>query len=444
MEEATMTQTIEKTALETARAIALGETTAVDECEAAIARIEERDGPINAVIVRDFDRAMEAARQADATVGRGERHSLLGVPMTVKESHDVAGLPSTWGLEANKDYIADRDSFVVRRLKAAGAIILGKTNVPPMLADWQSDNPVYGRTNNPYDHSRVVGGSSGGSAAALAAGMVPLEYGSDIGGSIRIPANYCGVYGLKPTYGIVPLEGHYFPGTDGSDIPLSVTGPMARTPEDIAVALDITSEIALPRPRKKSLKECRFLLVTETDLAVADREILDAVEDAAAVCIAAGADVVRESDLLPDLATLHQQYVHMLLTVLAARDPASEYPLPDYPGWCQMLDQQARATRQYRDLFEEFDAILCPVSGTTAFEHSSVPMGERKLTIDGEPVEFGRQFGWIGIATYPGLPAMSMPIGTDGEGLPIGLQIVGNRMEDQSIVEISQLIAEAR
>lgn len=434
---------MEKTALETAAAIAKGETSAVAECEAAIVRIEERDGPINAVVVRDFSRAMEAARQADAAVGRGERHSLLGVPMTVKESHDVAGLPSTWGLESNKDYIADSDSFVVRRLKAAGAIILGKTNVPPMLADWQSDNPVYGRTNNPYDHGRVVGGSSGGSAAALAAGMVPLEYGSDIGGSIRIPANYCGVYGHKPSYGVVPLEGHYFPGADGSDIPLSVTGPLARAPEDIVVALDITSEIALPRPRRKSLNDCRFLLVTETDLAVADREILDAVEDAAAVCIAAGAEVARESDLLPDLATLHQQYVHMLLTVLAARDPTSDYPMPDFPGWCEMLDQQARATRQYRDLFEEFDAILCPVSGTTAFEHTPVPMNDRKLTIDGEDVDFGRQFGWIGIATYPGLPAMSMPIGKDGEGLPIGLQIIGDRHQDHSVIEITRLIAEA-
>ncbi|NNC71821.1 MAG: amidase [Sphingomonadaceae bacterium] len=434
---------MEKTALETAAAIAKGETSAVAECEAAIVRIEERDGPINAVVVRDFSRAMEAARQADAAVSRGERHSLLGVPMTVKESHDVAGLPSTWGLESNKDYIADSDSFVVRRLKAAGAIILGKTNVPPMLADWQSDNPVYGRTNNPYDHGRVVGGSSGGSAAALAAGMVPLEYGSDIGGSIRIPANYCGVYGHKPSYGVVPLEGHYFPGADGSDIPLSVTGPLARAPEDIVVALDITSEIALPRPRRKSLNDCRFLLVTETDLAVADREILDAIEDAAAVCIAAGAEVARESDLLPDLATLHQQYVHMLLTVLAARDPTSDYPMPDFPGWCEMLDQQARATRQYRDLFEEFDAILCPVSGTTAFEHTPVPMNDRKLTIDGEDVDFGRQFGWIGIATYPGLPAMSMPIGKDGEGLPIGLQIIGDRHQDHSVIEITRLIAEA-
>jgi amidase len=432
----------EKTAIETAQAIARGETSAEAECEAAISRIEERDGDINAVVVCDFDRAREAARAADKANIAGEARPLLGVPITIKESHDVAGLPTTWGLESAKGFIAQEDSLVVQRLKSAGAILLGKTNVPPMLADWQSDNPVYGRTNNPHDHSRVVGGSSGGSAAALAAGMVPLEFGSDIGGSVRIPANFCGVYGLKPSYGVVPLEGHFFPGTDGADIPLSVTGPLARSAADLALALDLTSDIALPRTRRKSLKDSRLLVVTDTDLAIVDDAIVTAIDEIAEGCERAGATIARQSDLLPDLAALHRQYLHMLLTVLAARDPASDYPLPDFPGWMDMLDQQARAQRQFRSLFEDFDAILCPNAGTTAFPHSSVPMGERKLIVNGEERGFGEQFGWVSIATYPGLPAASVPIGEDADGLPIGLQIIGGFHADQTVVELARLIGE--
>ncbi len=435
-----MIEVSEKSAIETARAIAKGETSAVAECEAAIARIEERDGDINAVIVRDFDRAREAAAAADAAVAAGEARPLLGVPMTIKESHDIAGLPTTWGVEMAKDFIAQKDSLVVQRLKAAGAVFVGKTNVPPMLADWQSDNPVYGRTNNPHDLSRVVGGSSGGSGAALAAGMVPLEYGSDIGGSIRIPANYCGVYGLKPSYGIVPLEGHYFPGTDGADIPLSVTGPLARTAEDLALAINLTSDIALQGAPSRSLKDYRLLVITDTDLAIVDDEIAQAVDSIAAQCENAGATVARSSDLLPDLAGLHSQYLHMLLTVLAVRDPTSDYPLPDLPGWCDMLDQQARARRHYRALFEEFDAILCPNAGTTAFPHTPVPMNDRKLIVNGEEQEFGKQFGWVSIATYPGLPAVSAPIGADSEGLPIGLQIITDFHADHTAVELGRLI----
>lgn len=435
-----MIHATEPTAIETARAIARGETSAVAECEAAIARIEERDADINAVVVRDFERALEAARAADAAHAAGEVKPLLGVPMTIKESHDIAGLPTTWGVESAKGFIAETDSLVVQRLKSAGAVFLGKTNVPPMLADWQSDNPIYGRTNNPHDHGRVVGGSSGGSAAALAAGMVPLEYGSDIGGSIRIPAHYCGIYGLKPSYGAVPLEGHYFPGTDGADVPLSVTGPMARSAEDLALALNLTSDIALPGAPSRALDDYRLLVVTETDLAIADDAIVAAVESAADRCEQAGATVSRASDLLPDLAALHGEYLHMLLTVLAVRDPASDYPLPDLPGWCDMLDKQARARRRYRALFENFDAILCPNAGNTAFAHTPVPMADRKLPINGEEVEFGRQFGWVSIATYPGLPATSVPIGEDADGLPIGLQIIGNFHADHTIVELARLI----
>ncbi|HRK68762.1 MAG TPA: amidase family protein, partial [Hyphomonas sp.] len=199
----------------TAEAVRSGKISALEACDAAIARIEALDKTINAVVVRDFERARAAARQIDETRKADDPRRLLGVPMTVKESNDVEGLPSTWGFESFANVDAPRDAVVVQRLKAQGAVILGKTNVPVALGDWQSENPVYGRTLNPYDPARSPGGSSGGAAAALATGMVPLEIGSDIGGSIRMPSHMCGVFGHKPTWGIVPLRGHGFPGTDG-------------------------------------------------------------------------------------------------------------------------------------------------------------------------------------------------------------------------------------
>ena len=194
----------EPTALELAGQIARGELSAVEACEAAIARIEALDGPINAVVVRDFDRAREQAKLRDKAKAAGQAGPLNGVPMTVKESYDIAGLKTTWGFEFARDFVADEDAHAVKRLKAAGAVILGKTNVPVALADLQSVNPIYGRTNNPHDLSRVPGGSSGGAASAVAAGLGPLAVGTDGAGSVRIPAAFCGNVGLKPSFGRVP------------------------------------------------------------------------------------------------------------------------------------------------------------------------------------------------------------------------------------------------
>ena len=201
-----------RTAKETADALQARKISTVELTDHVIARIEALDQKLNAVVVRDFDRAREAAKAADAALGRGERRPLLGVPITIKESFNVAGLPTTWGIVAAKGFVPQEDAVTVARLKAAGAVILGKTNVPLMLADWQSFNDIYGTTNNPWDLGRTPGGSSGGSAAALAAGFGPLSLGSDIGGSLRVPPNFCGVYGHKPTYGIIPTRGHAPPG----------------------------------------------------------------------------------------------------------------------------------------------------------------------------------------------------------------------------------------
>src|ERR1700690_1813751 len=201
-----------RSAGELAQSLLKKEISALELTDQLIARIEALDGDLNAVPVRDFARAREAAGQADAALARGDRRPLLGVPVTIKESYNVAGLPTTWGLPAFKDFIAEEDALAVARLKSAGAIVLGKTNVPLGLGDWQSYNDIHGATHNPWDRTRTPGGSSGGSAAALAPGFGPLLLGSDIGGSLRVPAHFCGICAHKPTHGLVASRGHVPPG----------------------------------------------------------------------------------------------------------------------------------------------------------------------------------------------------------------------------------------
>src|SRR5271165_6565542 len=227
-----------RSAGELAKSLQKREVSALELADQFIDRIEALDGELNAVPVRDFARAREAARQADAALARGERLPLLGVPVTIKESYNVAGLPTTWGIPAAKDFIPPEDALAVSRLKAAGAIVLGKTNVPLGLGDWQSYNDIYGTTKNPWDRTRSPGGSSGGSSAALAAGFGPLSLGSDIGGSLRVPAHFCGVCAHKPTFDLVPFRGHTPPGVPAwAGTYLAVLSPMARSVDDLVLAL---------------------------------------------------------------------------------------------------------------------------------------------------------------------------------------------------------------
>lgn len=429
-------------AIELAAKIAAGELSSLEACDAAIARIEARDVAINAVIIRDFENARHAARKADERLKSGERAPLLGVPMTVKESFDIAGLPSSWGFEAFRDHVAAADSHVVQRLKGAGAVILGKTNVALALADWQATNPVYGRTVNPLDITRSPGGSSGGSAAALAANMVPLEFGSDIGGSIRVPAHFCGVFGHKPTYGAIPADGHFFPGTDGADPVLGVVGPMARSAADMAMALDLVARPPLPAARIQILKDKRLLLIEELSFAACERTIAAAVREAADRCADEGAIVETRSPLLPDLQQLHRSYMNMLTIALTGGAEDRGGNKPTLQDWMGLFDTQARAQRQWDALFSEYDAVLCPVLGTTAFPHDNEPqMRNRTLYINGQRAPFGAQFGWVGIATFPGLPATSAPIGRDAGGLPINIQVIANRFDDHSAIALGGIVS---
>jgi amidase len=451
----TLTKDLSKaSAGELAKALAARQVSAVELADAAIGRIEALDGPINAVVVRDFDRALEQAKAADAALARGERGALLGVPMTVKESHNVAGLPTTWGSDGFRGWIAPEDSVAIGRLKAAGAVILGKTNIPPFLSDWQSANPIYGQTNNPWNLGRSPGGSSGGAAAALAAGMIPLEFGSDIGGSIRIPAAFCGVYGHKPSFNLVPAKGHQPPGTEGGvGVELAVVGPMARTASDLELALGVVAgpfggdakayRLELPRARHARLADYRVLILPAHPLAGMDDEVAAALAGLGDWLEAAGAEVAYDSDLLPDLAAIHDLYGGMLGVAMSRGAPPGPNPVTA-EQWMDMLGAQLAFRLKWAALFERFDVVLTPAFGVPAFPHDHSPdPGGRSLTINGRPTPYFAQMAWQGMATLGNLPATAAPMGLSREGLPIGVQIIGPYLEDLTTIGFARLIEQA-
>ena len=423
---------------------------AIELCDAAIGRIERLDGAINAVVVRDFERAREQAKRCDEALTRGQSGALLGVPMTVKESYNVAGLPTTWGLPPFRDFRPTEDAVLVARLKAAGAVILGKTNVPPALADWQSANPIYGRTVNPHDHTRTPGGSSGGGAAALAAGMVPLELGSDIGGSIRVPAHFCGVFGHKPSFGLLPSRGHAPPGADGAGVDLAVCGPMARSAADLELALGVLAgphgddangyRLDLPAPRRPTIDGCRVLLLDTHPNARVDAPVRDALHRLADDLVRAGVQLERTNPRLPDLSAAHRAYVTMLTTITTRGAPGERAVISAH-DWLGLLDQRAKVRRQWRALFEGVDVVLAPPFGTPAFELTDEPdWRKRSLTIDGEATPFGDQLAWSGMATFAGLPATVAPIAKSPAGLPIGVQIIGAFLHDRTTIAFARQI----
>lgn len=437
-------------ACETADAIREGRLTAREAVDAAIARIEARNAPINAVIVKDFDRARARADELDASGLKGDTRPLIGVPMTVKESNDVEGLPTTWGFEAFADYRPKTDSVVVGRLKAAGAIILGKTNVPVALADWQSFNPVYGRTVNPHNHERSPGGSSGGSAAALASGMVALEIGSDIGGSIRAPAHLCGVFGHKPTYGIVSRRGAAIPGTDGVVPPLSCVGPLARHAKDLTVALETIAglepgegyELKLPESRVASLKGARVLVMDSFLDVAADEDTCKAVSDLEAALRAEGAIVSRDAGVMPPLDEMRDVYVKML-NIITSRGTQRARPVPAHE-WMDLQDKQLDMTRAMMRVFDQFDVLITPTLSVPAFPLQEVDdWNEREIVIDGTSVSYGSQVAWATIATLAGLPSTAVPVAKSREGLPIGLQVISAPYADKTTLDFAALLEEA-
>ena len=467
-----------KTAVEVSAALQAKRVSAVELAQDAIARIERHDGKINAICVRDFDRGLQAARAADAAIARGEQKPLLGIPLTVKESYNIVGLPTTWGYVPQKDFKPAEDALAISRVKGAGGVILGKTNVPVGLGDWQSYNDIYGTTNNPYNLGRTPGGSSGGSAAALAAGYGPLSLGSDIGGSLRVPAFHCGVYAHKPTFALAPSRGHLpppFPAIP-MDRDMAVIGPMARSASDLSLLLDVIAgpdpleagvayRLALPPARHGGLKDFRVLLVGSDPVLPPNKEVRDAIEKLATNLAKAGVNVTRQSPLLPDFAESTRLYMRMLLSFLGASFLPEVYAgaqagaaqlSPDdkslaaerlrgltasHRAW--VLDEGARARlrAQWRELFKSFDAVICPVMPTPAYPHDHLPEQEKRcINIDGKDYPYPDQLAWPGIATLPGLPSTAIPLGLSGEGLPIGVQIVGPWLEDRTPLRLAELI----
>jgi len=473
-----MQQLHDKTATELVAALANQEFSAVELLEASIARIEQLDEKINAVVVRDFERARKLAQLADVAIARGERRPLLGLPMTVKESFSVAGLTTTWGNVDYKDWQPDADALVVTRLKQAGAIIIGKTNVPFMLKDWQSCNDIYGTTNNPHDLKLTPGGSSGGAAAALAAGFVSLELGSDMGGSLRVPAHYCGVFAHRSSLNIVPLRGAGPPGMPVSPDRVNdfvVAGPMARTANDLELALDVLAgpdeqfdgkayTLSLPQARHHHLSDFRVLVLDSHPLCPVADVVSTSLNHVTDRLIKLGSKVSRDSQHVPDLKKIAQTYVRLFSSYAAEQMPIEQYKktqtlvnslsadddsLRSYflKGFVQSHRDWLIATRirkqlrdQWRQLYDEFDVVLHPVMPTPAFAHDHSTFAQRTIDVDGMQVPYGDQHVWASISSLFGLPATVAPIGRSEAGLPIGMQIIGDYLDDHTTITFAKLI----
>lgn len=435
-------------ALATALAIRTRKLSVAEAVDAAITRAGRLDAEIDAIAVPDFERACETARAMDKAPRRLDQ-PLFGVPMTIKESFDVAGLPTTFGHPEFKDIIAPKDALLVRRLKAAGAIIIGKTNVPVDLTDWQSFNPVYGRTSNPHNPERSPGGSSGGSAAAVASGMVPCDYGTDIGGSVRVPAHFSGVWGHKTTWGLVPKHGHDFPGMSrregfiaAADGPLSIAGPLARNPQDLAVLTEVGAEFPLRR-RTRPLDQCRLLAITALPGAPVDASVLGPTEAALETLARAGVRIDRVSDLLPDQAKHYRSYLKMMNITMSGGAPAPDGKQATARDWFTLLNAQAACVAEWEALFAAYDFVLAPPAPVLAVPHSDQAVFRGTLSINGaeEPGSCG--LVWSGMATFPGLPSTVLPIGSGtylGAELPCGMQVIGPRWSDLDCIAAAEAI----
>jgi amidase len=440
--------TDEPGALATAAAIRAGKISVAEAVDAAITRVEERDCTIDALAVPHFNAAYAEARALDAAGPRDDQ-PLFGVPMTIKESFDVAGLPTTWGHPQFKDRIAPHDALLVKRLKAAGAIIIGKTNIPVDLTDWQSFNPIYGRTSNPHNPERSPGGSSGGSAAAVASGMVACDYGTDIGGSVRVPAHFCGVWGHKTTWGLVPKHGHDFPGMSrqegfiaAADGPLSIAGPLARNPQDLAVLTEVGADVPLRR-RVKPLRECRLLALAELPGAPVDASVREPTEAALDALARAGVAIDRATDLLPDVAAHHRSYLKMMNITMSGGAPAPDGTRATATDWFALMNAQATCNAQWEALFGTYDFVLAPPAPVLAVPHGEQAVFRSGLDIDGTHVPGGSGLVWAGIATFPGLPATVLPIGSGtylGSELPCGMQVIGPRWRDLDCIAAAEAI----
>lgn len=442
-------------AFEAAELIRRGEASARELTEAALAQVDAVNGAVNAVVELRREAALrEAVIADDAIPHRAPLGPLHGVPITVKEALNVAGMHTTWGNPGFSEFVADRDAAVVARLRRAGAIIVGKTNVALMLSDFaQTSNDLYGTTRNPWDPDRTPGGSSGGAAAAVAAGMTFLEYGSDLVGSIRIPAGFCGVYGLKPSAGIVPLTGFQPPGPPApqSDMTyMSALGPLARAAGDLRIALRASAgpeppaakalSWSLAPPRHTRLRDFRVGVVLDDHRAPVTSEVGAVLSDAVDAVARTGATVVEGWPEGIDPGQSAESFGFQIGLFFAYQQAGGE------PGsLTQVIEQEARrmaARAAWSAYFTGVDAFLCPVNFTAAFPHDARPFEERTIATAAGERPYSDQPFWIAHASLAGLPAVSAPAGLTTSGLPAGLQIVGPRYEDDTPITLAELLAD--
>src|ERR687894_1818077 len=380
-----MQATLFQSATDAAQAVRHKEVSSRELTEMLLTRIEDANPALNAVVELRREAALQEANAADEATAHGEEAGPLhGVPMTIKDSFNVAGLHTTWGNPAFKDFVADWDATVARRLKEAGAIIVGKTNVAFMLGDFgQTANELYGVTNNPWDTTRTPGGSSGAAAAALAAGMTFLEYTSDLVGSIRIPASFCGVYGLKPSVGIVPLSGFQPPGPPPppSDMMyMSAVGPLGRSARDLRTALSVTAgpenqaakaySWALLSPRHTRLEDFRVGFVLDHEEAPVSSEVAAPLSDAVDALARAGATIVEGWPEGVDPIQQYEAFGFHLQLFFAFQDPGQRF---------ERENQRMAARAAWGRYFDGVDVFLCPTNFTPAFPHDSRPFAERTV-----------------------------------------------------------------
>ncbi len=456
-------------ATEQLEALRRGEVTATELLDACLAQVERHDDDVNAVVWQDIEGARAAAAAIDGPPT--DEQPLRGLPMTVKEGYDLTGSPTTWGVPEMADNIATSDAVVVERCRAAGAVIHGKTNVPLLLADLQSYNDIYGTTNNPWDLTRTPGGSSGGSAAALAAGMAALEMGSDIGGSIRTPSHFCGVFGHKPTWGMIPSRGHSLPGAL-AEPDIAVVGPLARSATDLDLALDVLAHpdriqegIRYDLPRIDRIEGLRVALWPTDSVAPVSRAVAERVRMVGQALEELGARVVDDARPDFDPAESHRIYNELLQGFLGAASPRAQWErereqaetLPDddrrratfqartmsHHTWLRLHHKRDRLRWAWREFFDQHDIVVMPVTATPAFPHDHSPLTGRTIDVDGQQRDYFEQLFWAGLTGVSHLPSTVVPTGPDDDGLPIGVQIVGPAFGDRVTIGVARALEEA-
>lgn len=449
---------------------------AVELLDLHLGRIARYNPQLNAIVTPNHDVARQAAQTADEARALGAEKPLLGLPHTLKDCIYAQGLPTTGGLPERAGAIAEEDAPTAARMRAAGGVLLGKTNVPPYAADWQSDNPLFGRSNNPWDLERTPGGSTGGGAAAVTAGLTPLEFGGDMAGSIRIPAAFCGIYGHKPSELVVPRRGH-FPGPNVTNpaTAMYVQGPLARSAEDLELALDVIAgadvgedvawRLELPPARHANLSDYRVAVLPPLDWLPVDDEIVAAQDRLATQLGQAGAHVQQtQPEALGDLREYHRIYSLLLSALNNVGRPAEDCRREaeeirrhtDDPGaltWADGLVASASdyviwfGHREYyravlRTFFQQWDILLTPANVVNAFPHDDKPQHERQLEINGESASYDLQSVYASLCNLSGHPGTAFPVGQTGSGLPIGLQAIGPYLEDRTPIRFAALVAQ--